>query len=834
MDILGVIELVSTAHVFENGLKLALRVNSMLMSSSQGRRRKVTSEDHSAELGHRGRAKHSENNYYFVIDLALMLFLDMVRYALFHLEPGLGGITHAKLVIHCWIMMMRLVAAQTESFERLMLIGACLPLTFAMQVSAMLILTGHASGIITLTLLTIALCLAMTTRFISLVAKPDQRQLMQLSLVLFVISSASAVALLTSIEPELIRGLACVWVLLVAGSLLCVFAEEGQQLILMTCFLALLYTQWSAAHLLAPSDVPALSFGLLAPVDVLAVSFGQTKVNSSVEISKPLVSENDAQEFGKNLDMLVKMLDMRAEQSPETGRKVDVKSSAEISNSVTEALMLKDQTEISSKGMFAVLLLIIALVFAGEADEEAECDEDAESRRRIIAVAKTIAVAYSAACFLLLSMLECAFLSLVPEDAGSSICSRPSVLIYTASVMIAFILAVPRMERPWARNTVTKHKGQSEGIIRLVMGAPGFVQTLVVFLFFTASMTGCAFYHLAPEDVGSSACGPLIFLYIPARTTPPSNNVFFSNLSPTVETMVMATRAKKKEEVEEELVTRKEPTMDEAVVIERTSAEKEKEETIAAKNVEEEVSAVSWNKEDTIAAKNDEEDVSAVSSNSLRVSSNGFLKQEEATEAKNAEEEVSLYSSNNVFFLFLLGGLSFVVIHEAFASFSSKKDEESNTPPVTPRTPRQKRSGSVVVQGTLKEQQQPQRRRSMVPTTGQMGEPSSPFQRAGSRSNSPLTYQMKEAEEQEKNTSKEVQFSTRRVERSHCGWVYMFAYLIYILSVGVKITFSHTDPRRRQRSSHLHAAMRRRLRLWRQRGLRGFCGIKKIIRPRRR
>jgi hypothetical protein len=163
--------------------------------------------------------------------------------------------------------------------------------------------------------------------------------------------------------------------------------------------------------------------------------------------------------------------------------------------------------------------------------------------------------------------------------------------------------------------------------------------------------------------------------------------------------------------------------------------------------------------------------------------------------AKNAEEEVSLYSSNNVFFLFLLGGLSFVVIHEAFTSFS-KKDEESNTPPVTPRTPRQKRSGSVVVQGTLKEQQL-QRRRSIVPATEQMGEPSSPFQRTGSRSNSPLTYQKKEAEEQEENTSKEVQFSTRRVERSHCGWVYLYAYFINILSVGVKITFSHTDPRRR-------------------------------------
>ena len=240
--------------------------------------------------------------------------------------------------------------------------------------------------------------------------------------------------------------------------------------------------------------------------------------------------------------------------------------------------------------------------------------------------------------------------------------------------------------------------------------------------------------------------------------------------------------------------------MDEAVVIEHTSAEKEKEATIAAKNVEEEVSAGSSNKEDTIAARNDEEDVSAVSSNSLRFSSNGFLKQEEAMAAKNAEEEVSLYSSNNVFFLFLLGGLSFVVIHEAFASFS-KKDEEFNTPPVTSRTPRQKRSGSVVVQGTLKEQQQLQRRRSTVPTTGQMGEPSSPFQRTGSRSNSPLTYQRKEAEEQEKNTSKEVQFSTRRVERSHCVCVCIYAYFIHKLSVGVKITFSHNFNSRTKRSA---------------------------------
>lgn len=118
-----------------------------------------------------------------------------------------------------------------------------------------------------------------------------------------------------------------------------------------------------------------------------------------------------------------------------------------------------------------------------------------------------LAISTGAAAFLSIYMFECAFLYLAPEDAGPSVCFAPSLLVIALAVMFGCVLALPSgFSHIDAK--VKLSSDDSEG---------GFMPLIFFCLFLTTVMTGCSVHHIAPEDLGAGACGPLIYFSRPAR-----------------------------------------------------------------------------------------------------------------------------------------------------------------------------------------------------------------------------------------------------------------------------------------------------------------------------
>ena len=124
--------------------------------------------------------------------------------------------------------------------------------------------------------------------------------------------------------------------------------------------------------------------------------------------------------------------------------------------------------------------------------------------------AAAFGLATGTAFFLAISMFECSFRYLTSDDAGPSVCTRPDLLVYAMVVMIACVMSVPAVSSPDpAYRTRQKASFVWEAGSALVLA-------VVVGLCVTANMTGCALHHVAPQELGSLACGPFIFF---SRTT---------------------------------------------------------------------------------------------------------------------------------------------------------------------------------------------------------------------------------------------------------------------------------------------------------------------------
>jgi len=116
------------------------------------------------------------------------------------------------------------------------------------------------------------------------------------------------------------------------------------------------------------------------------------------------------------------------------------------------------------------------------------------------------AVATGAAAFLATYMFECAFAYLAPDDAGPSMCFKPTLLWYAAAAMMVCIAAVPVSYSPRIKN------GAGSSLSKIAA-------CVCIGVFLTACMAGCALHHVAPEDIGRLVCGPLGVFTSPEVTT---------------------------------------------------------------------------------------------------------------------------------------------------------------------------------------------------------------------------------------------------------------------------------------------------------------------------
>jgi hypothetical protein len=94
---------------------------------------------------------------------------------------------------------------------------------------------------------------------------------------------------------------------------------------------------------------------------------------------------------------------------------------------------------------------------------------------------------------------------LAPEDSGPSVCFAPSLLVIALAVLFGCVLALPS---GFSHSDAKVKPHDSEG---------GLMPLMFFCLLLTTVMTGCSIHHIAPEDVGARACGPLIFFSRPAR-----------------------------------------------------------------------------------------------------------------------------------------------------------------------------------------------------------------------------------------------------------------------------------------------------------------------------
>jgi hypothetical protein len=124
--------------------------------------------------------------------------------------------------------------------------------------------------------------------------------------------------------------------------------------------------------------------------------------------------------------------------------------------------------------------------------------------------AAAFGLATGTAFFLAISMFECSFRYLASEDAGPSVCTRPDLLMHAMVVMVACVMTVPAVASP-----DPEYRTRQKASFVWEAGS-ALVLAVVVGLCVTANMTGCALHHVAPQEMGSLACGPFVLF---SRTT---------------------------------------------------------------------------------------------------------------------------------------------------------------------------------------------------------------------------------------------------------------------------------------------------------------------------
>ena len=124
--------------------------------------------------------------------------------------------------------------------------------------------------------------------------------------------------------------------------------------------------------------------------------------------------------------------------------------------------------------------------------------------------AAAFGLATGTAFFLAISMFECSFRYLASEAAGPSVCTRPDLLMHAMVVMVACVMTVPAVASP-----DPEYRTRQKASFVWDTGS-ALVLAVVVGLCVTANMTGCALHHVAPQEMGSLACGPFLLF---SRTT---------------------------------------------------------------------------------------------------------------------------------------------------------------------------------------------------------------------------------------------------------------------------------------------------------------------------